>query len=253
MELVRNAFKAALKRGERQIGMWCAIPDTAVIEMLAGCGFDWLLIDGEHTSVSVERAMQMMQAAAPYPTSCVVRTGWNDPVEIKKHLDCGAQTLLVPYVQSAEEARAAVAAVRYPPAGLRGVAGMTRASRFGRIKGYAAHASDEICLLLQVETVAALAEIEAIAAVDGVDGIFVGPSDLAASMGHPGEPSHPEVKAAVTEAIRRIAATGLPPGILSFDPTVLKEAEAAGARFIAIGADMAFLRDSATAAREAWR
>ena len=253
MDMPKNEFKAALGAGQRQIGMWCSIGDTAAIEMLAGCGYDWLLIDSEHTAVGLERIMQMMQAVAPYAVSAVVRPGWNDPVEIKRLLDCGAQSILVPYVQSADEAKAAVAAVRYPPKGIRGVAGMTRASRYGAVKEYAKRAESEICLLVQIETAAALAELEAIAAVDGVDGIFIGPADLAASMGFPGEPSHPEVRAAILDAMARIAAAGLPAGFLSFDESMLRDVDAAGCRFIAIGADMAFLRQRAIEARKGWQ
>ncbi len=252
MDMPRNAFKAALKEGRTQIGMWVTIPDPGVVELLAGCGYDWLLLDTEHSAMDAVDTMRLMQAAAPYPVSTIVRPGWNNPVEIKKLLDCGAQTLLIPYVQNADEATAAVAAVRYPPKGIRGVAGTTRASRYGAIKDYATRADAEICLLVQVETSAALAEIEAIAAVDGVDGIFIGPADLAASMGHPGNPAHPEVRAAVLDAVRRIAAAGVPPGILSLDQGLLDDVAEAGGQFIAIDVDMALLRREAVKARARW-
>ena len=252
MELPRNVFKAALKEGRRQIGLWVSIPDPGVVEMLAGCGYDWLLLDTEHSPMDAVATLPLMQAAAPYPVSTIVRPGWNNPVEIKKLLDCGAQTLLIPYVQSAEEARAAVAAVRYPPRGIRGVAGATRASRYGAITDYGKRADEEICLLLQIETAEALKHIEEIAAVDGVDGIFIGPADLAASMGHPGEPSHPEVRAAVVDAVRRIVAAGLPPGFLSLDESFLAEVAEAGGKFIAIGVDAVLLRQMALARRADW-
>jgi 4-hydroxy-2-oxoheptanedioate aldolase len=252
MDLPKNAFKAALKEGRRQIGMWCSIPDSGLVELLAGCGYDWLLIDTEHAAMGPVEAMPLMQAAAPYPVSTIVRPGWNNPVEIKKLLDCGAQTLLVPYVQTADEARAAVASVRYPPAGIRGVAGVTRASRFGAVKDYTRRAHEEICLLVQVETADALGSIEEIAAVDGVDGIFIGPADLAASMGYPGEPSHAEVKAAVLNAIRRIRGAGLPAGILSLDQPFLREAADAGAGFIAVDVDSVLLRRHAVARAAEW-
>lgn len=253
MELPKNHFKAALKSGRRQIGFWVSIPDGGVVEMLAGCGFDWLLLDTEHSPMDAVSTMPLMQAAAPYPVSTVLRPGWNNPVEIKKMLDCGAQTLLIPYVQNAAEAAQAVAAVRYPPVGIRGVAGSTRASRYGAVKDYIKHANDEICLLIQVETVEALSRIEEIAAVEGVDGIFVGPADLAASMGYPGEPSHPEVKAAILDALRRITRAGVPAGILSLDDALLDEAAQAGALFIAIGVDTVVLRRGAVAAVGRWR
>ena len=252
MDMPRNHFKAALKAGERQIGLWTALRDSAGIEMLAACGYDWLLIDNEHAPITAPETLSLMQAAAPYPVSTVVRPGWNDQVEIKRLLDAGAQTILVPYVQTPEEAEAAVRAMHYPPRGVRGVAGATRASRYGAVTGYAQNASDEICLLVQVETADALERLEDIAAVDGVDGIFIGPSDLAASMGHPGNVAHPEVKSAVVDAIARISKAGLPPGILSLDPGLLQDAADAGAKFIAMDVDMAMLRRAALDARKAW-
>lgn len=253
MELPKNSFKAALKAGERQIGLWITIPDSGAVEMLAACGYDWLMIDTEHSALDAAGTLPLLQAAAAYPVSTGVRPGWNDPVEIKRVLDCGAQTLLVPYVQTAEEARAAVRAVRYPPAGIRGVAGATRASRYGMVPDYNARAEEELCLLVQAETVATLDNLEEIAAVDGVDGIFVGPADLAASMGYPGQTAHPEVRAAVLDAIRRITASGKPAGILALDPGLLQEAADAGAQFIAVGIDAILLRQSALSLRDAWR
>ena len=252
MDLPRNGFKRALAEGRRQIGLWCSIPDGGTVELLAGCGYDWLLIDTEHTPMGPRDALALMQAAAAYPVSTIVRPGWNDPVEIKRLLDCGAQTLLVPYVQDAEEARAAVAAVRYAPAGVRGVAGLTRAARFGAVEDYARRAHEEICLLVQVETATALDAIETIAAVEGVDGIFVGPADLAASMGRPGEPSHPDVRAAVLDAVRRIRGAGVPAGILTLDQAFLREVADAGAQFVAVDVDAALLRRGALARREEW-
>ncbi|MBI1172869.1 4-hydroxy-2-oxo-heptane-1,7-dioate aldolase [bacterium] len=253
MDLPKNAFKAALKEGRRQIGLWISIPEAGLVEMLAGCGYDWILLDTEHAAMGAVETMPLMQASAPYPVTTIIRPGWNNPVEIKKMLDCGAQTLLIPYVQNAEEARAAVAAVRYPPAGIRGVAGITRATRFGAVKDYARHAHEEICLLVQVETAQALSQIEEIAKVEGVDGIFIGPADLAASMGHAGEPSHPAVRAAVMDGLRRIRAAGIPPGILSLDQAFLREAAEAGAQFIGVDVDAALLRNGALARRAEWK
>lgn len=252
MDLPRNAFKAALKAGQRQIGFWSTLPDGGLVELLAGCGYDWLLIDSEHAPVDPRAMLPLMQAAAPYPTSVVVRPGWNDPVEIKRLLDAGAQTVLVPYVQTAEEARAAVAAVRYPPLGIRGVAGTTRASQWGAIEGYTQQANDEICLLVQVETEAAARNIEEIAAIDGVDGIFVGPADLAASMGFPGETGRPEVRAAVCDAVRRIVAAGKPAGFLSADQAFVAEVADAGGSFLAVGIDSVLMRRAAVALRQSW-
>lgn len=252
MDLPPNPFKAAIAARRRQIGLWCSIRDPLVVEMLAGTGYDWLMIDTEHAPMRAEDALPLLQAAAPYPTSCVVRPAWNDAVEIKRLLDVGAQTLLIPYVQSAEEARAAVAAIRYAPRGVRGAAGMTRASRFGAVADYARRASEALCLLVQVETREALGAIEEIAAVDGVDGVFVGPADLAASMGRPGEPSHPEVMAAVLDAVRRIEAAGRPAGFLSLDEEALAAVAEAGATFVAVAVDAALLREGAIARRAAW-
>jgi 4-hydroxy-2-oxoheptanedioate aldolase len=253
MDLPRNSFKAALRAGQKQIGIWCSIPGPGNAEAIASCGYDWMLIDTEHTVTDLPTVQAMLQAAAPYPTHVIVRPGWNDAVEIKRLLDAGAQTLLIPYVQSAEEAARAVAAVRYPPHGMRGVAGMTRANRFGLVTDYTARANAETCLLVQVETAGTLPQIEAIAAVDGVDGIFIGPADLAASMGYPGQPGHPEVKAAVLDAIARIRATGKPAGILSLDPGLLAEAFAAGTLFTAVDIDMSILIRGARAMAADWK
>lgn len=252
MDLPRNTFKAALREGRAQIGLWCTIAGSDNAEALAGCGFDWMLIDTEHSTVGLDTVKAMLQAAAPYPTQTVVRPGWNDAVEIKRILDAGAMSILVPYVQTAEEAARAVAAVRYPPQGTRGVAGITRASRYGAVDHYIARANDEICLLVQVETAEALRNIEAIAAVPGVDGIFVGPADLAASLGHPGDTGAPAVRAAILDAIRRIRAAGKPAGILSLDPDLLQQAVAAGSVFTAVDVDQAILLRGARALAQHW-
>src|SRR3954466_15872366 len=194
MDLPQNRFKPPLKPGTPQIGLWSTLSSNYSVEVIAGAGFDWILLDTEHSPVDVENLLGQLQAAAPYATHPVVRVPWNDMVAMKRILDIGAQSLLVPYVSTAEEARAAVAHTRYPPNGVRGVAGTTRATRFGRIKDYARRAHEEICLLVQVETQAALDNIEAICAVEGVDGVFVGPADLHASFGYTGEIANPKVK-----------------------------------------------------------
>jgi 4-hydroxy-2-oxoheptanedioate aldolase len=253
MELPKNTFKAAIKAGKQQIGLWCSINDSTIAEMLAVCGYDWMMFDTEHAAIDAISIVPLLQAVAPYPVSPIVRPGSLNPVEIKKLLDNGAQTLLIPYVQNADEARLAVSSVTYGPDGIRGVAGITRASRFAQIPGYHKRAREEICLLLQVETAEALNEIEAIAAVPGVDGIFVGPADLAASMGHPGNPDHPDVKAAVLDAIRRIRAAGLPAGVLTLDPAFLPEAIAAGSLFTAVDVDSAILLRGALAQAAKWK
>jgi 4-hydroxy-2-oxoheptanedioate aldolase len=237
MRLPENRFKRALQEGRPQLGLWCSLPGGYVAEIVAGAGFDWILFDTEHSPNDPIGVLPQLQAAAAYEVSCVVRPAWNDLVLIKRILDVGAQTLLGPYVQSAAEAEAAVAAMRYAPRGRRGIGSIHRASRFGRVAGYARDAERELCLLVQVETREALDAIEAIAAVEGVDGIFIGPGDLAASLGHPGEPGHPEVVAAVEAAIGRIRAAGRPAGILTLDRAFARRCLETGTAFTAVGLD----------------
>jgi len=241
MDLPVNRFKRRLKAGESQIGLWLTIPDPSVVEALAGAGFDWILLDTEHTPVEVSAVLPLLQAAGPYPTSCAVRPAVNDTALIKRHLDQGAQTIILPYIQSRAEAEAAVDAVRYAPAGLRGVAGTMRAAAYGRIRDYVKRAEAELCLVLQVESALALDRLEEIATTPGVDGIFIGPSDLAASLGHPGESGHPAVRAAVLDAIARLGKLGMPSGILTLDPAFARACMAAGTGFTAVGLDMAML------------
>ncbi|MDF1872949.1 aldolase/citrate lyase family protein [Vannielia sp.] len=250
MDMPKNAFKAAIKAGQRQLGVWCTIPDSTSVELLAGTGYDWLLLDSEHTPVSIPGLMPLMQAAAPYPVSTICRPGWNDMIEIKRLLDQGAQTLLIPFVQNAEEAELAVRHTRYPPHGVRGVGGISRASRYGAVANYTQTAEEEVCLLVQIETAEAMERAEEIAAVDGVDGIFIGPSDLAASMGHADNPMHPEVTSLILDGIRRIKAAGVAPGILTLDPGFQQEVAGAGAVFIALDLDTTLLRRGAISVRE---
>jgi len=215
--------------------------------VIAGAGFDWILLDCEHSPNDLENLLTQLQAAAPYPAHPVVRVPWNDMVTIKRVLDIGAQSLLIPYVSTAEEARSAVSFTRYPPAGARGVAGTTRATRFGRIKDYAKRAHEEICVLVQVETQAALDNIEAICAVDGVDGVFIGPADLHASLGYTGEIANPKVKPLIDEAIRRIRKQGKAPGILTPNEADARHWLGCGALFVAVGADVGILARGAEA------
>ena len=242
-----NVFKAGLARGEQMIGLWCSLADAYPAEIVAGAGFDWLLLDTEHSHADVATVLAQLQAVAPYPCSPVVRPAVNDPVLIKRLLDVGAQSLLIPQVESAEEARAAVAATRYAPAGVRGVAGLTRATRFGRVKDYATRAHSELCVLVQVESHHALREIEQIASVDGVDGIFIGPGDLAASLGHPGDLNAPAVISAVEEAIGRVRAARRPAGVLTTDPTFARRCIDLGTTFTAVGVDVGLLARGADA------
>jgi 4-hydroxy-2-oxoheptanedioate aldolase len=252
MDLPVNRFKRAIRAGRQQIGLWCSIPGGTVAEVLAGAGYDWIVFDTEHSPGDPASVLGQLQAAAPYPVSAVVRPTTNDAAEIKRYLDVGAQTLLIPYVQDADEARAAVEAMRYAPAGVRGVSGWTRATRFGRIPDYARRASDELCLIVQVETAEALDRIDAIAAVDGVDGLFIGPADLAASMGHPGNPMHPAVVGAIEAAIGRIRAAGLPAGILTLDRAFAQRCMGLGTVFTAVGTDGGILSGGADALRAAF-
>ena len=241
MELPQNSFKRALKAGRAQIGLWSSLSSSYTVEVIAGAGFDWILLDSEHSPADLENLLAQLQAAASYPSHPVVRVPWNDMVTIKRVLDIGAQSLLVPYVSTAAEATSAVSYTRYPPAGVRGVAGTTRATRFGRVKDYARRAHEEICVLVQVETQQALDNIESICAIDGVDGVFIGPADLHASMGYVGEIANAKVKPLIDEAIRRIRKAGKAPGILTPNEADARHWLECGALFVAVGADVGIL------------
>ena len=241
MDLPRNAFKHAIAAGQLQIGLWCSLSSHYATELVAGSGFDWILLDTEHSPNDLESVLQQLQATAPYPAHPVVRVPWNDMVTIKRYLDIGAQSLLIPYVQNAEEAKAAVTYTRYPPGGVRGVAGATRATRFGRVKDYAKRAHEEICVLVQVETQTALDSLEKIAAVDGVDGVFIGPADLHASLGYTGETNNPKVMPVIDDAIRRIRKCGKAPGILTGVEADARRWIECGGLFVAVGADTGVL------------
>lgn len=253
MMLPKNVFKQALAAGRQQIGLWNTVPGPVVAEMLAGAGFDWVLIDTEHSLTDLPDTMGMMQAMVGYPASPVVRIAANDAVLIKRALDLGAQSLMVPYVQTVEEAQRAVEAMRYPPRGIRGMGGMTRATKYGAVTDYVARAEQELCLLVQVETAATLPLIEAIAAVDGVDGLFIGPADLSATMGYPGQLGHPSVVAAIEDALRRIAATGKAAGILTLDQGFARSCIGWGSRATAVGVDLVLLAKAAQDLASAFR
>ena len=249
MEVPQNPFKRALQAGKAQIGLWSSLSSNYSVEVIAGAGFDWILLDTEHSPADLENLLGQLQAAAPYPAHPVVRVPWNDMVTMKRVLDIGAQSLLVPYVSTPAEAQSAVSYTRYPPAGVRGVAGTTRATRFGRIKDYAQRAHEEICVLVQVETQAALDNIEAICAIDGIDGVFIGPADLHASMGHTGEIANPKVKPLIDQAIRRIRKCGCAPGILTPNEADARHWLECGALFVAVGNDIGILARGAEALR----
>jgi len=247
MELARNSFKKAIAEGRVQIGLWSSLCSNIGAEVLADAGFDWILLDGEHSPNDVPSTMSQMQALVGGTAMPIVRPAWNDAVMIKRILDIGAQTILVPYVQNAEEAKRAVAAVRYPPAGIRGVASSTRANHYGRVNNYLKLADSEICLLVQVETRPALGELEAIAKVEGVDGVFIGPSDLPASLGHIGNPAHPEVQAALEDAVKRLKAVGKAAGILTLSEEEARRYIGWGYTFVAVGSDIGLLGRGADA------
>lgn len=254
MKNPQNAFKLALKEKRHQLGIWNSIGGNTACEVLANCGFDWVLIDTEHSPVEAVEVLQALQTIAGYPdVSAVVRPTANDPVLIKRLLDIGAQSLLIPYVQSAEEARAAVKSMQYPPQGIRGVAGITRASRFGKVGDYNACAEQELCVVVQVETAEALEQLEEIATVEGVDGVFIGPADLSASMGHPGNPDHPDVIKAIEGTIERLNNIGVPAGILTLDESFSKRCIELGTSFTVVGVDLAILVSETSALRQRFR
>ena len=250
MELPINHFKRNLAAGKPQIGLWMSLWAHQVVEACAPAGFDWLLLDTEHSPNDPHLVNTQLMAARGMDGTCpahaVVRPAWNDMVLIKRYLDIGAQTLLLPYVQNAEEAAAAVAATRFPPDGVRGVAGSSRAASYGWIKDYLNKANAETCVLVQTETREALANLDAICKVDGVDGVFIGPNDLAADMGHRGDIPHPEVQAAIADAIRRIRAHGKAPGILVGEADGQRMLDL-GALFVAVGSDLGLVRMGAGA------
>ena len=241
MEMPVNRLKRALLDGHPQIGLWSTLTSPVAVEVVAGSGFDWVLLDTEHAPNDVTTVHRQLQAMQDSATSAVVRPYWNDAVLFKRLLDIGVQSLLVPFVQTAEEARKAVAATRYPPDGIRGVATTIRANHYGRAKDYLRRASEEICVMVQIETQEALAAVEAIAAVDGVDGLFIGPNDLAASMGHLGDSGHPEVRDEIDRAIRRIRATGKCAGILAPIEADARHWLKLGCLFVGVGNDTGIL------------
>jgi 4-hydroxy-2-oxoheptanedioate aldolase len=234
-----NRFKARLANPqERQIGLWMQIASNITAEALAYSGYDWLLIDAEHAPNDVHTILPQLQAMATGNSAPMVRPGWNDQVQIKRLLDIGVQTFLVPFVQNAEEAYRAARAVRYPPEGSRGVSTFHRGNRYGHAPDYLKRANDEVCMIVQIETRAAIDRIREIAATPGVDAVFVGPSDLAADLGHLGNPSHPEVQSAIAEALGNAQAAGTPAGIFALGPEDARKRFDAGFQFASIGADL---------------
>jgi 4-hydroxy-2-oxoheptanedioate aldolase len=247
MDMPRNAFKRGLAERRPQVGLWTQLADNVVAEILAPAGFDWIVLDMEHSPNEVPALIRQMQALTGGTATAVVRPPWNDFVTIKRVLDAGAQSIIVPFVQNATEARAAVAATRYPPRGIRGVATSTRAGRYGRVDGYLRKADAEMCVLVQIETRTGLDNLESIAAVEGVDGVFIGPSDLSAALGHLGDPAHPEVDAAIFSAGERVTRAGKPAGFLTGNVELARRCFAAGFGFVAVGSDVGLLTRGADA------
>jgi 4-hydroxy-2-oxoheptanedioate aldolase len=246
-EFQRNAFKHAIAAGKLQIGLWSSLCSNIAAEIISDSGFDWILLDSEHSPNEIPDLLGQLQAVARGAATPIIRPAWNDAVLAKRALDIGAQTLLFPYVQNAEEARRAVASMRYPPEGIRGVSVASRASRFGRTPGYLAKANGEMCALVQVETRSALDQLESIAGVEGVDGVFIGPSDLAASLGHLGNPQASDVQKAIQDAGKRLKAIGKPAGILTGNEEEARRYMDWGYLFVAVGADVGLLAKNADA------
>jgi 4-hydroxy-2-oxoheptanedioate aldolase len=247
MELQKNAFKHAIAAGKLQIGLWCSLCSNIVLDIVSDSGFDWLLLDTEHSPNELPAVLTQLQAARGGTATPIVRPAWNDPVLAKRFLDIGAQSLLFPFVQNPEEAKKAVASTRYPPEGIRGITATGRASRYGRVNGYLRNANSEICVLVQVETKSALAQIEKIAEIDGIDGVFIGPADLSASFGQIGNAAHPEVQAAIRDAVTRLKKIGKPAGIVTPNEEEAKRYIDWGYTFVAVGADLGLLAKGADA------
>lgn len=242
MELPKNRFKAGLATGQPQYGLWLGLPDNTAAEIAATAGFDWLLIDGEHAPFDLRSIMAHLQAMAPYDVAPIVRCVEGNTALIKQLLDIGVQTLLVPMVETAEQAEQLVRAVRYPPAGIRGLGtSLARAARWNQIPGYLHKANDEICLIVQVETASAMNNLDAILAVEGVDGVFIGPSDLSASMGYIGDAGHPVVVETINNGLNRIRAAGKYAGLLCLDPALTQSYIQQGASFVGVGVDTLLL------------
>jgi 4-hydroxy-2-oxoheptanedioate aldolase len=240
-ELPANPLKKAIANLRSISGTWLMSGSPVIAEALGFSGLDFLVVDMEHTALDVSTLKPVLQAIAGTPAQAVVRLSWNDPVLVKRVLDCGAQTLMFPFVQSSEEARRAVAATRYPPAGIRGVAAMHRASRYGAVKNYLRTASDEICVIIQLETQQALADLPGIAAIDGVDCLFVGPGDLAADLGHIGDIGHAEVQAALAKAAAAARQAGKPVGIVAPTPEMAARFITYGYTWSAVSSDLGML------------
>lgn len=235
-----NSFKQALSE-KQQIGIFSTLGSSNLAELLAGCGYDWILIDTEHSPNDMHEIVSQLQAMSAFDAHPIVRPAWADMILVKRCLDAGAQTLLFPSIQNAEEAASAVSYTRYPPRGVRGVSGSTRAAAYGLDTSYFQTAEAQICVLVQIETKEGLNNLEQIAAVEGVDGVFIGPTDLAASMGHIGDAQHPEVQAAVNDAFRRLRAIRKPAGYLTLNEEEASRRIAQGVEFVGVATDTSII------------
>ncbi|NVK13910.1 MAG: HpcH/HpaI aldolase/citrate lyase family protein [Rhodobacteraceae bacterium] len=254
MPAPKNPFKQALTQGKRQIGCWMSFADGQLAEIMGTCGFDWLVIDGEHAPNDIRSIRDQLIALAASPSHPVVRVPVGETWMIKQVLDAGAQTVLVPIVESADKARELVRACHYPPKGLRGVgATAARATMFGTVSEYIQTADQEVCLLVQVENRAGMAALDEILQVEGIDGVFIGPADLSTDMGHQGNSAHPEVRAAIGDAITRIKAAGLAPGILGTTDEATQAYADMGAQFLAVGIDVMVLAKNARDLAAKWK
>ena len=247
MQISENTFKRAIADGNPQVGLWVSLCSNFAAEMVAPAGYDWALLDMEHSPNEIGIVLGQLQAFNGSPTTPIVRPMWNDPVVVKRLMDMGANTLLFPMIQSPEEARAAVAATRYPPHGIRGVSGAQRGNKFGRVTDYFDRILDETCVIVQLETRAALAQAAEIAAVDGVDGIFFGPADIGADLGKLGTPMDPAVWEAIMPAAEAVRQAGKPVGTLVFDANRAAELLREGFAFVACGSDASLLVKGADA------
>ena len=246
-----SRFAGRLAGGRPLLGLWQALACAYTAEICARAGYDWLLFDGEHAPNTLQTLLAQLQAVAPFPVEPVARCPVDDPAIIKQYLDIGFCTLLVPMVESAAQARRIVAATRFPPLGIRGVASATsRASGFGADASYLATAHETICVIVQIESRAGLEALDEIAAVEGIDALFIGPADLAASLGHLGQPGHPVVQAAIADALRRIAVAGKPAGIFALSPEDAAARIAQGIGFVSLGTDIGLLARGAKILRE---
>lgn len=241
MELAPNKFTHALAASEKQIGLWITLCSNFVAEVTAPSGYDWVLIDMEHSPNDYQSVLGQLQAYEASDTTAIVRVEWNDTVAVKRLLDLGAPGLLFPMIQNEEQAQSAVAATRYPPNGVRGVAGSTRATKFGRISNYVSQVESETTVLLQIETREALGNAEAIANVEGVHGVFFGPGDIAADIGKVGKPMDPEVWQLIKPIAQKLIAKGVPVGTLVLDAAFATELLNEGFTFVACGTDSSLL------------